>query len=850
MRNILLVGLLTGCGFISEDRLDLRLDSDQDGIGIDEDCDSSDPAIGPKQTFYADLDGDGFGDENSPIEACFIPEDAAENALDCDDSDATVHPGAEDQWYDGIDSDCDGSSDCDKDGDGFDGSDDNGLPTDACPNATDCNDEDPDVMPVEGATEIYFNGEDDDCNVATGDGDSDGDGFWHIDYVELVEANGRMPLSIPEGQGGDCYDAVADSASGFDPEIINGDGGVFDPEDVNPDATETYYDGVDANCDGLSDFDQDGDGFASSEFPNRDGVIGTDCLDQGDLFGMLAADINPDAVEVFYDGVDANCDGWNDFDQDGDGDLISGYDCDSDGTIDTSCDFDNDGVAEFTAGSDCNDEDASVSSFQDEGIVDGVDQNCDGFELCFVDQDGDGQGGDDEGYSSDLTCTAVGFANSATDCDDDDVTVYTGAAEICDGIDNSCDGSLGSLEIDTDGDGYVACTIDVNGWEGDPLVVGGDDCVEGDDTSYPGGTEVVDGVDNDCDGALLSEEADLDGDGFISGIIDANGWSGQNTVQEGDCDDNNAMQYPGAAMNDDPTACLLDADGDGYADPTLNNGIGSDCDDGNENTYPSAPEICDGVVNDCSGLILSLDETDDDMDDFVECTIHSSGWVGDPLILGGDDCDDANIDINPNSTWYEDLDEDGVGTNADVVQACTPPSVAYALEVGDCDDQDENVYPYAPETNDGVDNNCDGVESNTGYEVCVGVPQGEHYYLGCDLPETWIDADTVCQTLGYDGLALVQTSEQNSVAADLMFPVLGGSEYWIGLSDDAVEGDFVWVNGDSVTQTNWVLSQPDNYNTNGSSSPANCVTALSGSDGDWQDDFCFTSHPFVCSMGM
>ena len=78
---------------------------------------------------------------------------------------------------------------------------------------------------------------------------------------------------------------------------------------------------------------------------------------------------------------------------------------------------------------------------------------------------------------------------------------------------------------------------------------------------------------------------------------------------------------------------MLDADGDGYADPTLNNGIGSIAMMRNENTYPVHP-ICDGVVNDCSGLILSLDETDDDMDDFVECTIDF-GLGRRPIDSGG-----------------------------------------------------------------------------------------------------------------------------------------------------------------------------------------------------------------------
>ena len=65
---------------------------------------------------------------------------------------------------------------------------------------------------------------------------------------------------------------------------------------VHPEATETWYDGVDGNCDGADDFDADGDGFASAEYE------GEDC-DDGD------AEINPDAPDVGGDGVDSNCDG-------------------------------------------------------------------------------------------------------------------------------------------------------------------------------------------------------------------------------------------------------------------------------------------------------------------------------------------------------------------------------------------------------------------------------------------------------------------------------------------------------------------------------------------------------------
>ena len=63
----------------------------------------------------------------------------------------------EDVFYDGVDVIVMEAM-IDQDGDGFDGSADGGGPTEECPNATDCNDEDPEVRPVAGATEVQFNG--------------------------------------------------------------------------------------------------------------------------------------------------------------------------------------------------------------------------------------------------------------------------------------------------------------------------------------------------------------------------------------------------------------------------------------------------------------------------------------------------------------------------------------------------------------------------------------------------------------------------------------------------------------------------------------------------------------------
>ena len=178
-----------------------------------------------------DDDYDGYASEES-------------GGTDCDDGDDTIYEGAEDTWYDGIDSNCDGASDYDQDGDGYDSSDYGGE---------DCDDADADINP--DATETWYDGTDQDCSGGS-DYDQDGDGF------------------DSDGYGGDdCDDADAD---------------------INPDADETWYDGTDSDCDGASDYDQDGDGYDSSDYG------GEDCDDTD-------ADINPDADEV-WNGADDDCD--------------------------------------------------------------------------------------------------------------------------------------------------------------------------------------------------------------------------------------------------------------------------------------------------------------------------------------------------------------------------------------------------------------------------------------------------------------------------------------------------------------------------------------------------------------
>ena len=77
------------------------------------------------------------------------------------------------------------------------------------------------------------------------------------------------------------------------------------------------------------------------------------------------------------------------------------------------------------------------------------------------------------------------------DCNDLEITVYPEAIELCDGLDNNCDDSLGLGEVDNDGDGVFICQAD---------------CNDNDMTVYPGAVERCDEQDNDCDQATSDPE--------------------------------------------------------------------------------------------------------------------------------------------------------------------------------------------------------------------------------------------------------------------------------------------------------------------------------------------------------
>jgi hypothetical protein len=380
-------------------------------------------------------------------------------------------------------------------------------------------------------------------------GDGDGDGYGSdADAVTQCQAPDAHVLF-----GGDCADddptvhpsadEVCDDADQDCDEVID--------EDV---AVSTYY--VDSDEDGFGDAAEP---VVSCAPPSGAVLDAQDCDD-------TSADVNPNADEI-CNGVDDDCDTSTDAAA---SDAPSWFlDNDEDGYgLDASelaaCDRPTGYVAE---GGDCDDGDDAYHPGAAETCTDTVDFDCDGA-VGFVDEDGDGWA-------------------ACLECDDDAALVNPGATEVCDAVDNDCDGTTdegavdeGTWYLDADEDGYgldaasaAACALPPG------YAAAGGDCDDGDASTNPAGTEVCGGGDEDCD--TLVDDAD-------GGVTGASTWY--------------------ADLDGDGDGDAADAGALGCVQPSATSATHDDCDDTDPHAYAGAPELCDGGPNDCSTGWVASDE--------------------------------------------------------------------------------------------------------------------------------------------------------------------------------------------------------------------------------------------------
>lgn len=425
--------------------------------------------------------------------------------------------------------------------------------------------------------------------------------------------------------------------------------------------------------------DGDGDGaFAASCLDARGAPLGTDC---------------DDADALRYEGALEVCDVGN-RDEDCDATTLGGVDSDADGYVDARC------CNGATCGDDCNDAVRGASPMGTE-VCNRIDDDCDGrvdegvLQAVYLDLDGDGRGGLTS--TLEMRCASdAGYSVHHDDCNDASLVQAPGIPEVCDGIDNDCNGMADDNAMaapwypDGDGDGFGAGTpILTCASPGPAYSLLGTDCNDSVGGVNPRAAEVCNGRDDDCRG----------GANFV--------------IAEGDTEDDDGDGVPDAA-------CMLSA---------------RDCDDRDAASGPGGDELCDGRDNDCDTRIdesvtrqVFFRDADGDGYGATSDVVESGCFPPAGTVARGGDCDDMNPARRPfameqcNGMRADDDCDGAIDESADL--ACALPNTIRGCVAGSCASIACTTGYFDCDTNEA--NGCEAPESiignprRCGCAVCTG----------------------------------------------------------------------------------------------------------------------------------
>ena len=581
-------------------------------------------------------------------------------------------------------------------------------------------------------------------------------------------------LACGEDQDLVKYEPSTEPSNEENPDIDADDDGYpasEDCDDNNPSVSPQNIeicDGIDNNCDGFVDedvtetfyLDADQDGFGNIETfllacSNSPGYVSN------------ASDCNDDDNKVFP-GADEICDEKdNDCNNEIDDGIGSIYyrDLDNDGYGDEEfllCTI-QDGYS--TESGDCDDHNNTIYPTAEESC-DGKDNDCDGnidetgsAITLYSDTDGDGFGNP---LQSILSCFVIdGYVVNNADCNDASDAISPDSSEICDNIDNDCDGNIDEnstdatewfLDYDDDGHGSPTHTV-FSCVAPSGYVALATDCDDLHASSNPSQSEICDGLDNNCDDAIDNNASNAM-TFYVDGDDDGFGSETETTV--------------GCSMPE------------GFADNTM------DCDDSNPDIHPNASEVCDTVDNNCNQNID--EEPTDGQTYFLD---YDSDGFGNPdfvlirctqpinYVENSDDCNDANSNISPDSSeicdnidndcdnqideesidvleYFFDGDQDGFGKISQSSFGCTVPD-GYTIVSGDCQDLNPDINPNIPEICDNIDNNCNDEIDETSEMADIPIwfldydndGYGNSYFthMSCSQPTGYVENSEDCDDL-------------------------------------------------------------------------------------------------------